>query len=475
LKLSAASDSLQGVFNRILEAPGVERDKALAEAMKAAWDKPVDTEPFDATAAAIFTFAQNLEKPTQEQMKQLSALIAGFKPHPPRHTELLALNLMGGFNPEEVERWPVGAIVTLIQVARAAEEAVACDGCNPPWIKSELAKADETRRTATFDLCNPKSVDRIRRAAVDNLETLRKQYEAISAATIALDIARSEYEETRAVVVDLAISYPVEVMPIPEVAAKMWVPLVEDFVRVQLLLRPGTDSRLPDVGELGRATQSLRANREQLRSNLKVPDSGSVRHYESLLRWPNWTQSDRSRLLAKLNEADRLASRAVLDNWPKEQPNRDLPALARSSPRVAEQTMRDLSRELTVLRAVDSADAAKIALQPDLLTGQAQKVRSAMRQQLAEQYRSADQTKQAFMGWAVDTDDVPAYSQAGTPGPPNPELVYHRSVEKEFHDWLAANRYAADAKVYGESGIKQLQAIAAGYRDIARMYSEPLK
>ncbi|HEV3383192.1 MAG TPA: hypothetical protein VG097_00175 [Gemmata sp.] len=475
LKLSVASDSLQGVFNRILELPGAERDKALAEAMKAAWDKPVETEPFDATALAVFTFAQNLEKPTHEQMKQLSALIAGFKPHPPKHAELLALSLIGGLAPEEVERWPVGAIATLIQVARAAEDAVACGGHDLPWIKGGLAKADETRRIATNDLCNPKSLDRIRKAAVENLETVRKQYETIRAAASALEIARSEYEETRAVLVDLAISYPIEVMPIPEVAAKLWGPLVEDFVRVQQLLRSSSESRLPDVGELGRAAQSLRANREQLRSNLTVPDSGSMRQFESLLRWPHWSQGDRMKLLAKLSDSERTVTRSMLDNWPKEPPNRELPALAKSSGRVVANSMRDLSREQTILRLVDSPEAARIALQLDQLTGQAQKIRVAMRQQLAETYRGADPERRAFMGWAVDPDDVPAFPQAGTPGSPNPELVYQRILEKEFHDWLAANRYAADAKLFGASTVKSLQTAAAGYREIARMYSEPLK
>ncbi len=475
LKLSAASDALQVVFNRILESSGAERDKALTEAMKAVWDKPVDAEPFDAVAAVIFTFAENLEKPTHEQMKQLSALIAGFKPHAPRHAELLSLGIIGGLPPDDVDRWPVGAISTLIQVARAAEDAVACDGRDFPWLKGELTKADETRRTATNDLCNPKSVDRRRRAAVAEMEAVRKQYEAIRAAATALENARSEYEETRAVLVDLAVCYPIEVMPIPEVAAKMWTPLVEDFVRVQQLLRPPSETRLPDVSELGRAAQSLRANREQLRTTLTVPDSGRIRQYETLLRWPNWSQDERLRLVAKLGETERLAARAVLDNWPKESPNRELPGLAKSSQRVAANTLRDLSREQTILRMVEAPETMRVDIQPNNLTVLSQKTRTALRQQLADLYRSSDTARQAFMGWAVDPDDVPAFPQPGTTGSPNPELTYHRSLEKEFHDWMASNRYAADAKLYGASPVKALQTAATGYRDISRLYSEPLK
>jgi hypothetical protein len=181
------------------------------------------------------------------------------------------------------------------------------------------------------------------------------------------------------------------------------------------------------------------------------------------------------KLLAKLGETERMTARTVLDNWPKEPPNRELPALGKSSQRVAANAIRDLSREQAILRLVDSPDAMRVALQQDQVTVQAQKVRSAMRQQLAELYRSADPARQAFMGWAVDPDDVPAFPQAGTPGSPNPELVYQRNLEKEFHDWLATSRYSADAKLFGASPVKALQTAAVGYRDIARMYTEPLR
>jgi hypothetical protein len=48
-------------------------------------------------------------------------------------------------------------------------------------------------------------------------------------------------------------------------------------------------------------------------------------------------------------------------------------------------------------------------------------------------------------------------------------------VEKEFHDWLSANRYAADAKLYAASTLKPLQNAAQGYLEISRLYSEPLR
>ena len=349
---------------------------------------------------------------------------------------------------------------------------------------SDLARGrNEKRRNATNDLCNPKSLDRMRRAAVADHESVQKGYESIRAAVGALEIIRGEYEETRAVLVDLAISFPLEVMPNPEVVANMWGPLVEDFLRVQQLLHPPSEPRLPDVGELGRAAQSLRADREQLRSTLKVPDSGSIRQYETLLRWPNWSQTDRMKLLAQLGETERTVTRKVLDGWPKEPPNREPAAIGKSSSQVAADTVRVLRRELAILRMVDGPDAVELAAQLDRLgpdaTQQvaelARKIRTAMRRQLADVYRAANPERQAFMGWTVDPDDVPAFPQSGTPGSPNPELVYQRSVEKDFHDWLAANRYAADAKLFGASPLKPLQTAAIGYRTIVQLYTDPFR
>ena len=44
----------------------------------------------------------------------------------------------------------------------------------------------------------------------------------------------------------------------------------------------------------------------------------------------------------------------------------------------------------------------------------AQKVRLALRRRLAEMYVAADPTRQAAVGWLVDPDDVPAFTQPGS-------------------------------------------------------------
>jgi hypothetical protein len=75
----------------------------------------------------------------------------------------------------------------------------------------------------------------------------------------------------------------------------------------------------------------------------------------------------------------------------------------------------------------------------------------------------------------VDPDDVPAYEQSGSAGPPNPEAPERRGAEKAFHDWLAKERYGADAAAFDAMNNPGARNAAAGCRDIARAYSEAFR
>src|SRR5439155_719771 len=64
------------------------------------------------------------------------------------HPEILTLDLIAGLDPKLVARWPSGTIRRLLLAAQAAEEAAAADGRCLPWVRDEIAAADETRRKA---------------------------------------------------------------------------------------------------------------------------------------------------------------------------------------------------------------------------------------------------------------------------------------------------------------------------------------
>jgi len=483
LNVAATTAAFQPVFNLLLEAPGPERDKALAGAIKAIAAKPPEAEPYDAVGVAIFAFVRNLEKPTHDQMKHLAELLGVFKPRPPRHAELQTIILIGGLPPEQVEKWPGVTIALLIGLARDAEDAVAVDGRSLPWIRDSLIRADSIRRGALRDLCNPKSTAALRERAVEALEAVGKDYKAVRAAAGALASAFQEYEETRAALVDLAVAYPYEVLPLSEVLATGWDRLSDDFVKLARLLRPPTAPGLPNGAELERATQSVHAGRQGLLRALLLPESGSVRQYELLLHWPDWSQADRARILMRLNEAEQAAARKVVDSWPKEPPNRDTPVPPPSGERLSARTHGDLSRSVAILRLVDGPDASDLKAELERLgptpaspriAELARKVRQATRRKLAEQYGSADPAQQALVGWAVDPDDVPAYPQPGS-ATANPEAAERRGAEKMFHDWLARERYSVDAKTFDAFNSAGAREAAKGCRDIARAYIDAFR
>jgi hypothetical protein len=431
-------------------------------------------------AAAVFNYARNLPKPTHEHMKSLATLLKGFRPSSPRHAELAAITLIGGLPSDQVEKWPAGTIALVLAVARDAEEAVALDGRCLPWVRSTITRADLARRGALRDLCSPKSTYAMREAAVAALEAVAKDYRSVRTAAGALASAFREYEETRAVLVELAVAYPFDALPLPEELGRTWDALADDFGKLQLALKAPAAGSLPNPVELERMTQSVLAGRQNLRRSLSQAEPASVRQCENLLRWPHWSWPERERLLSRLVEADRAAARKVLDGWPKEPPNRDTPPPERA----AASSLGGLRRSIALLRLADVSGAADLKAELDRLgtapaagavADLAARVRHTARRKLAEAYASADPARQAFMGWLVDPEDTPAYPHSGSSGPPNAELPDRLSAEKAFHDWLAKDRYGAEAAFLSSLELPAALEAANDFREIARAYADAFR
>jgi hypothetical protein len=478
VNVAAATAALQGVFNRITDSPGKETDQVLADAMRGVWDKPPETEPFDGIATAIF--AQALKSTTHHQVKQLAALARGFKPRPPRHGELASLSLVAGVPADQVEKWPTGTIARVLTVTRDAEEAVAIDGRALPWVRSILTRADLARRVALRDLCNPKSTFAVRERAVAALESAGTDYRDVRTAAMALASAFREYEETRAVLVELSVAYPFDALPLPEELGRTWDALADDFGKLQEALRAPPKGTLPNAAALERLIQSVMAGRQSLRRALVPGDSASARQYENLLRWPHWSRTEREQLLARLVKVDRAAAQRVLDGWPKEPPNRDTPTPVRS----AAVSLGALRRAIALLRLVDAGGVGDLKAEldrlganaaPAALADLAARTRLAARRKLAEEYANADPARQAFMGWFVDPEDASAFPQPGRAGPPNPELPERRKAEKAFHDWLAKERYSAEAAFLSAIDLPAAREAANDYRELARVYADAFR
>lgn len=476
--VKAAEAALRPVFDKIREPAGVKKDE-LTAAMQAAWAKPVDAAPYDATASAIFAFALSLEDPTLEQMQLLSALAGGFRPKP-RHPELLSLDLIAGLPPELAARWPAGTIRRFLLTARAAEDAVAFDGRSLPWVRAKLEEADRTRWAAIRVLCDPESPDDSLRAAAGDLERITGEYKVVRDATDALANARGEFEETRAALTDLAVAFPHNLAAVPEAVATTWSALVEDMQRLRVLLQPPTSPALPALDELVRVAQAMRANRTRLWSFVQVPAAASPRQLEDALLWPHWTMAERLQLVARLDATSRDATSRVLAVWPVQSCGQELAAPPRSGSRVTRDSVRDTRRLVDLLRLADTPDTPELTAKasaigesnPQGVADLSRQARSAWRTKLAADYRNAKATRQVAIGWAVDPDDVSAGARSGMTGQPNPELPQWRAAEKALHLWLGEFRYkgeAATARLIdtkaAREGAGTLDTLARDFRD----------
>jgi hypothetical protein len=473
--VKAAEAALRPVFDKVREPAGVKKEE-LAGAMQAAWAKPADAAPFDATAAALFGFALGLEDPTFEQVRYLAQLAAGFRPRP-RHPELLALDLLAGLPPELSARWPAGTVRTFLTTARAAEDAAVFDGRSLPWVRGKLEEADRARWQAVKTLCDPESPDADLRAAAADLDRVRQAYTVVRDATDALATARAEYEATRAGVVDLAVAFLHELAPVPEAVAAAWAGLVEDVLRLQVLLRPPPEPRLPPLDELGRVAQAVRANRERLRGLIRVPEGAGPRQLEAALRWPWWTLPERTALLARLDATSREATGRVLSAWPLQPSGQEPAAPPRWSARVAADSARDVRRMVDLVRLADGPDAADLVAKAEALGATpaapdvavlVRRARAAWRTGLPDQYRAANPTNQALVGWAVDPDDVPAAPRPGIGYLPNPELADERAAERAVHVWLGDFRCKGEAAAVRGIDLKAARDHAAALDALAR-------
>jgi hypothetical protein len=460
----AAETALRPLLDKVRDPAGVKQEEFVT-AQQAVWAKPPDAAPFDATAAALFGFALGLEDPSFEQIRRLVETADGLRVKIAPgllHPEILTLDLIAGLDPKIVARWPAGTVRRLLLAAQSAEEAAAADGRCLPWVRDEIAAADEARRKALRVLCGYSSKEEYA-AASDDLPRVRDRYATVRDAAVELAKAWDEEEEARAVLADLATTFPDALVPVPEAAASGWADLADQFRRLQALLRPPPQPRLPGLDELGRVVQGVRAGRYRLTGLIRMPDGAGLRQLERALAWSWWSERERGDLLAKLARADREAAERVLAKWPREPGGAEPPAPPKASAEVARDSARDLRRLAGLVAIADggpdtkadlvAAEALPAVPGPAELADVARRARAGWRGRLPEAYRAADASRRAEIGWAIDPDDVPAAVRPGLTVPPNPERAFRLAREKEFHTWLADTRYRPDAGLVRELNL----------------------
>jgi hypothetical protein len=431
----------------------------------------------------VFGFAVNLEDPTPEQIRQLTDTLDGFRPRP-MGVEILTLHLIAGLDPKQLRRWPAGTIRRLLLTAQEAKQAVVMDGRCLPWVRDELARADLLRREAIRALCDPQASDDAIREALSKLDRARAGYAAQGEAANALGKAWHEYEETCAVLADLATAFPDDLNPIPESAASNWTALADEFRRLQGLL-VATEHKLPSPDELARVTQGVRTCRLRMLPAMRSADEAGFKVIENALTWLWWTPGERAALLARHDRNSREVTDRVLAKWPTSRGSKVAQPPRRSST-IAKESVRDLRRLADLvglaenpagpLAKADTAAAKALPFEPEAgkLGDLSRRVREGWRLRLPELYRTGNPSRRAEIGWAVEPDDIPAIARPGLLWPPNPELIERRVREREFHSWLADSWYKPEAVSIRELNLKEKEprAYAEGLETVARDYLE---
>lgn len=494
LPVAKAEDALAPLFAKIRNPPPptpedakkgdlpAELRESIAAAPAALKDK--DAEPFDAAAAALLTFAAGLDAPTHDQVRAAAAAADRLGL---RHAEFLTVRLVARLPAVWVnDHWPRGTAGRLIDLARVAEEAAAADGRARPALADRLAGLDRDRRAVLQVLINPESLRADLAAAADRLAQLAVGYRDAADVAKALTGAWEEYEETRAVLADLAVRFPPAPGPAAKAAASAWDDLADKYGRLEGVLGvPDGRPAAADAAAVDRAGRAVRTLRKQLADLAPEPQAGDPAAFERALRWPGWRAGTRDALVGRLDRAAREAADRALKAWPT-QPSAKDPAGADDLPpkcsgQVARASAQDVQRVADLLVLARAPGAAELRGRPPApesaeFAGHVRRVRAAYRQELPKLLAAAPPRRQAAVGWAVDPDDVPAYPKPGVPGPPNPEPPARRDDEAAYLQWLA-DRFREDAaavravKVVGYKDFQApARALADGLEGLAREF-----
>ncbi len=446
-------------------------------AARGALDAKAAEIPPEAIQGAILTTVWNLKTPSHDQVFRAAALLATM-PAANRFAESIVVSWIAGLPPEQVREWEqaeAGAILSLLLLSKSTEQALAIDARSLPWLQKELDRLDADRWNALVLLGSPDSGPRDFRTAKKLVDSTRIDTDKVRDAGGRLKVCFTEIDEGRAVLADLAAAYPHNLAPSPPAIASQWDGLVEQYLKIRVLVQPPTGPGLPKLDELAQATRSFDVYRTNLMSLRIGAEDTDPKRLESALRWPWLRATERDALRQRHADASQAVAQRILDRWPTTPQAEIAPKPSAAS--IPDETLRDLRIAADLLAMANAAGSEKWPAQARALTwankGElqtfARTMRLAGRKPFANQYRAAGLEQRAESGWAVHPDDVPAVPPDA--GLANPEPALRRQREIEFARWLG-RRYALEA---GElRGVKdkacrdaaeELDALAGAYRN----------
>ncbi len=430
----------------------------------------------EAIQGAILNTAWNLKSPTQEQLARAAALLATV-PTANRLSESILVSWIAGLPPEQVREWEkaeAGAVLSLLLLSKATEQALAIEGPCLPWLRGELERLDAARRKALVLLGDPASGPDDFRTAKKIVDSTRLDYAKVRDAGARLKVCFTEIEVGRAVLSDLAAVYPHKLAPSPTVVATGWAGLVEQYLKILSLSQP-TGTGLPKLDDLAQASRSFDVRRAELMALRIGGDESDPKRLELALRWPWLRAGERDALRQRHEDASQASAKRVFDRWPSA-PQEDVApkATVLTTP---DDTIRDLRIGADLLAMANAAGSAKWPVQAAALTWTNKSemqtfdraMRRAGRKTLLAEYMVGGLPRRVEIGWAIHPDDVPAVPLDADMA--NPEPAFRKQREIEFARWLG-KRYALEA---GElrsikdkacrDTAEELDGVASAYRN----------
>jgi len=460
LPLGETKSALTPLLDRIMATPGYKMED-LAEIQKqrlALAEKTIDPA---AAAVVIFNAAMSRDDLSIDQVKQLDATVRQFAGKRD-YAETGMLRALTAVDAGRLKYWAreQDTIPLILLATKAAERAVAVDGCALPWLLQLLTATEQKRRAAFDDLLKKDEEGRGKAREIIKKELLA-DYGRVAEGGQNLVQAFTQLDESRVFLAGWA-GFDVPDEKLQRELDTLWQSIVTECRDLQAILYAPPNG-LPDVQLLKNKANDLQFRRERVLTLMKPPTNALPADLPRWLAWPNWSADQRRQFAETLSAAALPQVEKALQVTPV------APPASLTPPDHTKAALRRAKQALDLLSLADPAGVekaellfAKVAKSPDQagLNELGSMVSKQWIDTLPAQYKqAANDTARERIGWVIHPFDLPAIPRSGDTFPRDAAAEVNRVKQRDFARFVADTRDRADAAAFREiDGIGRILA-----------------